>query len=154
MLTGPPLPLPAEFPLRQLIPLINDKEHAGAWVRDSGVHHRLTITADGRCAAVTIGQDLGELLRCCTTIVLRAGSGPVTMSAEALIQWRALRVVTSMPHLLCPERLQEIFPAAQVESTGFSISTERVSPEDVLASCLTHGIPVVESHIVYHRRSE
>jgi hypothetical protein len=149
MFTGPPLPLPPEFPLRQLIPLINDKQNAGAWVRDSGPAHRLTITANGRCAALVIGQDLGELLQGCAQLVLRAGANAVCVGVEAVIQWRALQVVTAMPHLPSPERLKEIFPGAEIEAGGFRVPTRSHSPEDVLANCLLHGIPVRESRVVY-----
>jgi hypothetical protein len=152
MFTGPPLPLPTEFPLRQLIPLINDKQHAGAWVRDSGPAHRLTITAGGRCIAILIGQDLGELLRGCTQLVLRAGSCPVCVTAEAVIQWRALQVVTAIPHLPSLERLKQIFPDAEIEAGGFRVPTQHHSAEEVLANCVLHGIPVMESRVVYEYR--
>src|SRR3954452_9960793 len=100
MFSGPPLPLPSEFPLLQLISLVNHRTQVGAWVRGAGVAHRLTITAKGRCAGVVlvltttpngpcavalIGEVLVRLLRSCAPVVLRAGTGPVAMAAEELI---------------------------------------------------------------------
>jgi hypothetical protein len=149
MLTGAPLPLPPEFPLRQLIPMINGKRLVGAWVRDSGARHQLTITADGRCVALIIGEDLGQLLRCCSHIILRAGSGPVVTAAESVIQWRALQVVTASPYLPRPEQLRELFPDAEVQPAGFTVPTRNRSPEEVLSDCILHGIPVMESRVVY-----
>ena len=149
MFTGPPLPLPPEFPLRQLIPLVKDTQQVGVWIRHSGALHRLTISAEGRCVAITIGQDLGALLRCCSQVVLRAGSSPLAISAEALIRWRALQVVTGAPHLPDVQLLQEIFPGAEINPTGFRVPTCSRSPEEVLAECVRHGVPVVQSRISY-----
>jgi hypothetical protein len=149
MFSGPPLPLPPEFPLLQLIPLINERKQVGAWVREAGSGHRLTIVAKGRCALVVIGEDLGQLLRCCTHVVLRAGSGAVALAAEEVIRWRALQVVTATPHLPGPELLDHIFPGAQLEPTGFSVPTSTRSPEEVLSECVRRGIPVVETMVVY-----
>jgi hypothetical protein len=149
MFAGPPLPLSPDFPLRRLLPLIHDRQQIGAWVGHSGVRHRLTISADGRCAAVMIGEDLGELLGCCSHLVLRSGAGAVVVAAEGVIRWRALQVVTGLPHLPSVERLRQIFPEAEVEATGFKISTQCSSPEEVLANCIEHGVQVRESRIVY-----
>jgi len=149
MFAGPPLPLSPDFPLRRLLPLIHDKQQVGAWIGHSGTRHRLTISADGRCVAVMIGEDLGELLGCCSHLVLRAGAGAVVIAAEAVIRWRALQVVTGMPHLPSMERLRQIFPEAEVDPSGFRVLTQYSSPEEVLANCLEHGVQVRESRIVY-----
>lgn len=151
MFSGPPLPLPSEFPLLQLIPLISHRTQVGAWVRGAGVAHRLTIMAKGRCAPVLIGEDLGRLLRCCTHVVLRAANGPVAMAAEQLIHWRALQVVIAAPYLPGPDLLDDIFPGAQLEPTGFSVPTATRSPEEVLSECVRQGIPVRESRVVYRQ---
>src|SRR3954462_8513237 len=90
MFSGPPLPLPSEFPLLQLIPLIHHRPPVGAWVRWAGAAPRLVILAKGRCAPVLIGEDLGRRLRGCSHGVLRAGAGPVARAAQELIRWRAL----------------------------------------------------------------
>ena len=149
MFAGPPLPLSPHFPLRRLLPLIHDKQQVGAWVVQSGARHRLIISADGRCAAVMIGEDLGELLGCCGELVLRAGAGAVVIPAEAVIGWRALQVVTGMQHRPSAERLKEIFPGAELEAGGFRVPMQSHSPEEVLANCMSHGIPVVKSQVVY-----
>src|SRR3954469_6178509 len=151
MFSGPPLPLPSEFPLLQLITLVNHRPQVGAWVRGAGVAHRLVIVAKGRCAPVVIGEDLGRLLRCCTHVVLRAATGPVAMAAEELIRWRALQVVIATPHLPGPDLLDHIFPGAQLEPMGFSVPTAALSPEEVLSECVRQGIPVTESRVVYRQ---
>lgn len=152
MFSGPPLALAPGFPLRLLPALLQNERGAGAWVRDSGAAHRLTIRAAGLCVAVIIGQDLGQLLQCCVRIVVRNGSVPLLISAEALMRWRSLQVIVGAPHLPTPERLKQIFPEAELEPAGFTMATELRSPEDVLASCVRHGIPVRESRVVYRRR--
>jgi len=151
MFSGPPLPLPSEFPLLQLIPLINHRTQVGAWVRGAGAAHRLVILAKGRCAPVLIGEDLGRLLRCCSHVVLRAGAGPVAMAAQELIRWRALQVVIATPHLPGPELLDHIFPGARLEPMGFSVPTATLSAEEVLSECVRQGIPVTESRVVYRQ---
>jgi hypothetical protein len=151
MVSGPPLPLPSEFPLLQLIPLINHRTQAGAWVRGAGAAHRLAIIATGRCTPVLIGEDLGQLLHCCTHVVLRGADGPVAMAAEQLIHWRALQVVIATPHLPGPDLLDHIFPGAQLEPTGFSVPTASRSPEEVLSECVRQGIPVAQSRVVYRQ---
>ena len=153
MFSGSPLPLPPEFPLRHLLPLINPAQHTGVWVRDSGAAHRLTITADGQCACVIIGQDLGELIRDCGRILLRTDGGPFCLPVETVIQWRAIQVVTGTQHLPTRERLKEIFPDAEVDTTGFKVPTRSFSPEEILASCLAHGIQVMKTGIVYSAES-
>jgi hypothetical protein len=151
MFSGAPLPLPSEFPLLQLIPLVQQRAHVGAWVHGAGAGHRLTIAANGRCAAVVIGEDLGQLLCCCTHVVLRSTSGAVLLAAEELIRWRALQVVIGTPHLPGPTLLENIFPGARLEPTGFSVPTTTRSPEEVLSECVRQGIPVMGSRVVYRQ---
>jgi hypothetical protein len=151
MFSGPPLPLPSEFPLLQLIPLIHQRAQVGAWVRGAGADHRLTITAKGRCVTVVIGEDLGQLLCCCTHVVLRSTTGAVALPAEELIRWRALQVVIGTPHLPGPALLHDIFPGARLEPTGFSVPTTTRSPEEVLSECVRRGIPVTGSRVVYRQ---
>jgi hypothetical protein len=149
MVHGPPLPLSPEFPLLQLAQIIQYRQQVGAWIRNSGPRHRLTISAGGRCLAVVIGEDLGELLGCCAQVVVRAQGSVVIIPAEAVIRWRALQVVTGTPHLPSAERLKEIFPDVEVAGGGFRVPMQDHSPEEVLANCLAHGIQVMESRVVY-----
>ena len=151
MFSGPPLPLPSEFPLLQLIPLIPQRAQVGAWVRGAGAGHRLTIMANGRCATVVIGEDLGQLLCFCTHVVLRSTTGAVVLAAEELIRWRAIQVVIATPHLPGPALLDHIFPGARLEPTGFSVPTTIRSPEEVLSECVRRGIRVTESRVVYRQ---
>lgn len=149
MFSGPPLPLPHHFQLRQLVTLVGCSKDVGVWLRDCGHNHLLSITADGRCIEVLIGGDLGTLLRCCNRVVVRSGTRAVVVETEALIQWRALAVITGTPYVPCAERLREIFPGANLERAGFWVPIQRRAPEEVLAECMSRGIPVMESRIVY-----
>ena len=98
---------------------------------------------------VLISGDLGFLLRRCSEIAVREGSQPLVLESELLIQWRALQVVTGTPYLPGPERLKELFPQAEIDDLGFHVPTQSCAPEEVLANCVTHGIPVAESRIIY-----
>jgi hypothetical protein len=149
MCSGPPLPLSPDFPVHQLLSLVGQRQRAGAWVQGAGSAHRLIITAHGHCSAVIIGEDLGELIQCCDQIVLRGGIGAFVVASKAVMRWRALQVVTDRPQLPGPERLREIFPGAEIDSTGFKVPLESCSPEELLASCLARGIQVANTWIVY-----
>lgn len=149
MFSGPPLPLPHGFPMRQLLTLIQAREDVGVWLRGCGRELRLRTNAAGRYSSVLISGDLGLLLRCCSQVAVREGSHPVVLGAEVLIGWRALQVVTGMPYLPRLERLKEIFPGARLNPAGFHVPIERRPPEDVLADCLTRAIRVLGSRIVY-----
>jgi hypothetical protein len=149
MFTGPPLPLSLDFPIQQLLALTHEHFGVGAWLRDGPRELRLRLTGAGRRSRVLISRDLGLLLRRCRSIVLREGSKAVILGADALIRWRALQVVTGTPCLPRPQLLREIFPHAYFEATGFSVPILHHIPEEVLAECVTHRIPVVGSRIVY-----
>lgn len=149
MFSGPPLPLPHEFPLAQLLTLTQATKGVGAWVRGCPRQLRLHPTGLGRFGSVLISGDLGLLLGGCARVALREGAQPLVVEAEVLIQWRVLQVVTGTPYLPCPERLNEVFPGAQANHAGFFVPVESRPPEGVLADCLTHGIPVTGSRIIY-----
>jgi hypothetical protein len=149
MFSGPLLPLPPDFPLQRLVTLVHSKRPVGVWLRESGRQHRLSITASGRCISVLISEDLGALLRSCSQVLVREGSDPRLLQADALIRWRALQVVTATPYLLCPERLKQIFPGSHPDADGFHVPIGCHVPEEVLSDCLTHDIPVAGSRIVY-----
>jgi hypothetical protein len=73
----------------------------------------------------------------------------MVLDAEAIIRWRVLQVITGTPYLPAPERLRELFPEAELDDVGFHIPITKCPPEEVLADCLTHGIRVTGSRIVY-----
>ena len=149
MLSGPPLPLPHDIPVHQLLAYARQPGTLGAWVRGSVRTLHLYESASGDSHRLLIGPDLGLLLSRCDRVVLRTGTHPVVLDAEAIIRWRVLQVVTATPHLPPLERLNEIFPEARLDSSGFQVAISSRTPEDVLAECLTHGIPVRESRIFY-----
>jgi len=82
-------------------------------------------------------------------VVVREGENAVLLESELLIQWRALQVVTGTPYLPCPHRLKELFPDSKINDLGFHVPTRSCPPETVLAECVTQGIPVAATHIIY-----
>ena len=156
MPAGAPLPIPSDYPLARLIDLVQPIDLGrspsgglGVWLRDVAGGISMHIAARGRCCRMLLSGDLGLLLGRCSHVVVREGSRPQVLSVEALIQWRALQVVTSMPCLPSLERLQQIFPEAVFGRAGLRVPVGSVAPEVVLAECLTQGIAVSESQIVY-----
>jgi hypothetical protein len=160
MPAGPPLPIPSDYPLARLIDLVQPIDLGrspsgglGVWLRDVAGAIPMYVAARDRCCRMLLSGDLGLLLGRCSHLVVREGSRPQVLAAEALIQWRALQVVTSIPCLPSLERLQEIFPGAVLDRAGFRVPVQSVAPEAVLAECLTQGITVSESRITYNLAS-
>jgi hypothetical protein len=149
MFWGPPLPLPDDYPVHQLVGLTVDSAGFGAWLRGVQRELRLCARAAGRCGRVLVSGDLGVLLRCCRRIAVREGTRPVVLEAEVVIQWRTLQVVTATPYLPGLERLRDQFPGLQLNPAGLSVPIRAWSPEAVLAECLAHGIQVTGSRVVY-----
>lgn len=148
MFAGPPLPLPPDLPLSRLAALAGSCTELGAWFRSASCRLHISLRAANRWCRILISGDLGFLLGRCRHVAIREGSRPVLIEAEALIQWRALQVVTGTPHL-CRARIEEVFPGALLGRSGFRVPLCSRPPEEVLADCLVHGIPVAESRIVY-----
>jgi hypothetical protein len=149
MLSGPPLPLPQHIPLYRLLSYARPPGTLGAWVRGPSRTLHLYEASSGALHRILTGPDLGHLLSRCNRIALREGTRSVVLDAEAVIRWRVLQVVTATPHLPSLERLNEIFPGAHLTGFGFDVAISSQAPEHVLADCLTHGIPVRESRVVY-----
>jgi hypothetical protein len=149
MLSGPPLPLPPDIPLHQLLPHASQPGTLGAWVRGSVRTLHLYEAGIGATHRLLIDPDLGHLLSLCTRIALRVGTQPIVLGAEAIIRWRTLQVVTSSPYLPGLLLLHEIFPGARLNRSGFQVAVSSETPEHVLAECLSHGIAVRESRIIY-----
>jgi hypothetical protein len=154
MLTGSPLPLSPDILLQHLRLHARPPGILGAWVRGSARALHIYETSTGAPHRVLMGPDLGHLLGHCNRIALRHGTDLVVLEVEDVIRWRVLQVVTATPYLPSLERLNEIFPGAQLDSFGFHVSIATRAPEPVLAECLTHGIPVRESRIAYRVRSQ
>ena len=155
MFSGPPLPLLPDLPLNWLIAggaVQRSPDPAsgllGAWFRSC--HHPAYLHHTGRSSRpILVSPDLGFLLRHCNHVVVRQGKEPIMLETERLIEWRALQVVTGTPCLPKLERLQAMFPRARLRPDGFQVPISTRSPEDVLAECLTHGVPVAATRIVY-----
>jgi hypothetical protein len=149
MLSGPPLPLPNNILLHQLLAYALQPGTLGAWVRGSTQALHLYEVHNSATVRILVDADLGRLLGRCDRIVLRHGAEAVVLDAAVIIQWRALQVVTSSPHLPSPGQLNQILPGAQLESAGFRVPLSTQSPEYVLAACLRNGIRVMESKVIY-----
>ena len=143
---GPPLPLLPSFPLRHLLVLTDSRRMAGAWFRGPPTKIRLCGRSCRRTDLLVAG-DLGYLIRRCAGVIVREGAHAVMLERELLIQWRTLEVVTGTP--ACPHQLRELFPDSEINGQGFQVPIRTCPPEVVLAECLTHGIPVAGTHIIY-----
>jgi hypothetical protein len=151
MLSGPPLPLSHDIPLHQLLIHASQPGTLGAWVRGSVRTLLLYEAGTGATHRLLLGPDLGYLLSRCDRIALRMGAGPVVLETDAVIQWRALQVVTASPYLAGLERLSALFPGLQPSGTGLFVPLPAGSPEQVMAELLASGVQIVGSWIVYAR---
>jgi hypothetical protein len=149
MFSGPPLPLSPDVPLRQLVVHACPPGILGAWMRGSTQELRLPGGPMRSGARILVSADLGLLLSRCNRVAVRENAELMVLDAELLIQWRVLQVVTGTPYLPGLERLWKWFPGFSPSPAGFSIPIATRSPEEVLADCITHGIPVAGSRIIY-----
>jgi hypothetical protein len=157
MLNGPLLPLLPEYPLAQLVGLIdtNDaREPLGAWLAGVDDAISICVTARGRCCRMLLSGDLGLLLARCSRVAVRQGSQPHVVATDALMGVRTLEVGITRGSAQNPDRLQELFPGAVLEGAGVRIPLQSVLPEVVLAECVTHGLTVTQSRIVYPSSSK
>jgi hypothetical protein len=149
MLSGPPLPLPPSILLQQLLTHARPPGTLGAWVRGSVQLIHLYEAGYRAVGRLLVDADLGRLLGRCDRIVLRQGTRVVVLDAATIIQWRALQVVTSMPHLPDLHKLMQMLPGIQLTNGGFQVRIRSQPPEQVLSECLGHGIRVLESRVTY-----
>ena len=154
MLAEPPLPLPPEYPLEQLVRLTDPgaaRRTVGVWL-DVERTTPICIAARGRCCRILLSNDLGLLLSRCSHVAVRQGAQVQVLAADLLTSCRTLEVVMPAGCSPDPARPQQIFPGAVLHPKGFRIPLDSVPPETVLAECFTHGIPVAESRIGYSGR--
>jgi hypothetical protein len=152
MLDAPLLPLLPEYPLAQLVGLIDTseaREPLGAWLAGVDDAVSICVTAGGRCCRMLLCGDLGLLLARCSRVAVRQGSQPHVLTTEAIIRLRTLEVGVTRGSVQNPDRLQELFPGAVLDGAEIRIPLQSVLPEVVLAECVTHGITVTESRITY-----
>jgi hypothetical protein len=151
MFQGPPLPLSPDLPLSTLLSIATAAEPLGAWVRAAKRQLQLYRVPARISLGVLVSPDLGFLLGRCARVALRAGEHTVVLRTDAVIQWRALQVVTATPYLSGLERFQGLFPGMQATANGFVVPLMGESPEAVLAGCAAQKIAVVASEVVYCR---
>src|SRR4051794_34548009 len=113
MLNGPLLPLLPEYPLAQLVGLIDTpdvREPLGAWVTGIDAAISICVTARGRCGRMLLSGDLGLLLGRCRRVAVRQGAQSHVLTADAIMRLRTLEVGITKESAQNSERLQEIFP--------------------------------------------
>ena len=154
MFAGAPLPLSPDVPLSHLFALTSRADPLGAWV--TACRHRLRIyrlTQPTGCQ-VLASSDLGFLLGRCGRVAVRQGRQVKVLPSEAVIQWRALQVATATPYLPAVERMQTLFPRLHMTSSGFRVPLWTESAEEVLARCVSEGLRVTGSTVVYCAASD
>jgi hypothetical protein len=149
MFAGAPLPLSPDVSLTQLLALASNADPLGAWVRACRHHVRIYQAHQRSVSEVLASSDLGLLLRRCAHVVLREGRELKVLRSEALIHWRALQVATATPYLPGLEKMAALFPRLLVMNGGFRIPLHTDSAEEVLARCVSEGLRVTGSRIVY-----
>jgi hypothetical protein len=154
MFAGAPLPLSPDVPLSHLFALTCGAHPLGAWIR--ACRHRLRIYRLTKPAGyqVLASPDLGFLLRRCGRVAVRQGRQVKVLPSEALIHWRALQVATATPYLPPPERMEALFPRLQITRSGFRVPLRTASAEEVLARCVSEGLRVTGSRVVYCAASD
>lgn len=152
MFFGPPLPLPAELLLSQLLPHARPDGTLGVWIRGTPRNLPFYFVCGTGGSPVLVGPDLGLLLTRCARIALKEEEQMVVLEAETVIQWRALQVAMATPYLPGLERLQSLFPGLQSSETGILVPIQKQSPEEVLARCVAEGMQVTGSRVVYAGR--
>jgi hypothetical protein len=98
-------------------------------------------------------SDLGFLLKRCTHVAVCEHHCVTVLPSEAVIQWRALQVATATPYLPGLERMRVLFPRLQVTTGGFQVPLHAESAEEVLSRCVSEGVRVTGSRVVYSATS-
>ncbi len=153
MLAGSPLPLSPDVPLSHLLALTSRSDPLGAWVSGCRRQVRIYHLEQPRLHQVLASSDLGFLLARCARIAVREGGNTNVLTSEAMINWRALQVATA-PYLPSLERMRRLFPRLYLTNGGFRVPLLRESAEEVLARCVSEGLPVTGSRIVYCATSD
>ena len=154
MFAGAPLPLSPDVLLSHLLALTRHADPLGAWV--SACRHRVRIYRMGQPTLhqVLASSDLGFLLGRCTRVAIREGCHVTVLPSQAVIHWRALQVATATPYLPGLERMRALFPRLQIASSGFRVPLQTESAEEVLARCVSEGLRVTGSRVVYCAASD
>jgi hypothetical protein len=127
----------------------NSAAPLGVWLREARYPAKVRGTHGYGRSGLLASADLGFLLGRCSHVALREETEAVVLPTELVIQWRSLQVVTATPWLPEIDRLAEVVPGAHLDLTGFHVPLHGRVPEEVLADCLSHAIPVAGSRIIY-----
>ena len=147
MFAGAPLQLPPDIPLSHLLALTSRADPLGAWVGACRL-------GEPTLHRVLASSDLGFLLGRCAMVAVREGGHVKVLPSEALIHWRALQVATATPYLPGLERMRAIFPRLHSTNSGFRVPLRTESAEEVLALCVSEGMRVTGSRVVYCAASD
>jgi hypothetical protein len=149
MLAGAPLPLSPRIPLSDLLALTSRAEPLGAWVSSCRYPVSIYQLAQRTHHRALASSDLGFLLRRCTHVAVRENRRLAVLPSETVIQWRALQVATATPYLPGVERMRVLFPRLQLTIGGFQVPLHAESAEEVLSRCVSEGVGVRGSRVVY-----
>jgi hypothetical protein len=149
MFRGAPHPLSPDVRLSHLLSLTSLADPIGAWVSASRRRFRIYQLEQPSSSQVLASSDLGFLLGRCARVAVREGRHVALLSSPALVHWRALQVVTATPHLPAVERMRAVFPRLYLTDRGFMVPLHTESAEEVLARCVSEGLRVTGSRIVY-----
>jgi hypothetical protein len=145
MVQRSPSPLLATDVLTAVVSLVCPGELIGAWVR--GCRRLLHLRSAGR--SILAGSDLGLLLRRCNRIAIRHRDEIVVVTAEQLIAWRTLRIVTGATDMPGVEQLRSLVPQLEARGSRIDVPIGRGAPEETLAACVAARVPVLASWIAY-----
>lgn len=149
MFAGAPLPLSPDVPLSHLLALAGRSDPLGAWVSACRRQFRIYRVEQPFLRHVLASSDLGFLLGRCARVAVQEGRHVTVLASEAVISWRALQVATATPYLPGLERLRALFPRLYVTDGGFRVPLLAESAEEVLAHCVSEGLRVTASRVVY-----
>ena len=148
MFTSAPLPLSPDVPLSHLLALSRRTDPLGAWVAACRHQVRIYRLGERTGCQVLASPDLGFLLGHCGRVAVTQNRHVEVLPSEAVIQWRALQVVTTTPYLPRLERMRALFPRLRMTSSGFQVPLWTESAEEVLARCVSEGLRVRGSRVV------
>lgn len=149
MFPGSPAPLPPSTRLEQVLRLLPARATAGLWAqRTDRSRAPYPLQAPGG-RGLLVASDLGWLLQRADRIAVRDDRGPALLTAAQLLRCRVLEIVLGTPYLPPPALLRELFPGVREGSGTLAVPIGLGSPEEALALCATHRIPVRSSRVAY-----
>jgi hypothetical protein len=154
MFAGAPLPLSPDVPLSRLLALTSHADPLGAWVGACRYRVRIYRLTQPTLRHTLASPDLGFLLRRCTQVAVRQDHHMIVLRSEEVLQWRTLQVATATVDSPGLERIRAVFPTLHPTRGGFQVPLRTGSAEEVLERCVSEGVRVTGSRIVYCKTSD